>query len=271
MATAMNEISSTKPPKDAPATVVQWVNEVAALTRPARIHWCDGSEAEQGALRGQLIQSGELLPLNEKTFPGCYLYRSSPNDVARVEHVTFVCTRNHADAGPNNHWMAPAEAHAKMDALFAGCMQGRTLYVVPYCMGPVDSPYSRVGVEITDSAYVVLNMATMTRMGSGVLARIAKDGSFVRGLHSTGDLSPDRRFIMHFPRNSGSRASVPATAATRCWARSAMRCASRAGRPATRAGWPSTCSSWAWKAPRARPTTSRPRSRPPAARPTSRC
>ena len=203
MATAMNEISSTKPPKDAPATVVQWVNEVAALTRPARIHWCDGSEAEQGALRGQLIQSGELLPLNEKTFPGCYLYRSSPNDVARVEHVTFVCTRNHADAGPNNHWMAPAEAHAKMDALFAGCMQGRTLYVVPYCMGPVDSPYSRVGVEITDSAYVVLNMATMTRMGSGVLARIAKDGSFVRGLHSTGDLSPDRRFIMHFPEELG--------------------------------------------------------------------
>ena len=199
MATAMNAVSSTNLPTAAPKMVADWVAEVAALTRPARIHWCDGSDAEQAALRAHLLATKELLALNEQSFPGCYLYRSDPNDVARVEHVTFVCTADATDAGPNNHWMAPADAHAKMDALFAGCMQGRTLYVVPYCMGPLDSPYARVGVEITDSAYVVLNMATMTRMGSAALQRIVQDGSFVRGLHSTGDLNPDRRFIMHFP------------------------------------------------------------------------
>jgi phosphoenolpyruvate carboxykinase (GTP) len=139
------------------------------------------------------------VPLNPANFPGCHLHRSHPSDVARVEHLTFVCTQNRADAGHNNHWMAPAEAHAKMDALFAGCMQGRTLYVVPYCMGPIDSPYSRCGVEITDSAYVVLNMALMTRSGRAALERIARDGKFVKGLHSTGELDPNRRFIMHFP------------------------------------------------------------------------
>jgi phosphoenolpyruvate carboxykinase (GTP) len=127
------------------------------------------------------------------------LSRSNPSDVARVEHLTFVCTQNKDDAGPNNHWIAPAQAHAKMDALFAGCMKGRTLYVVPYCMGPIDSPFSRCGVEITDSAYVVLNMHIMTRMGRAALERIARDGTFVKGLHSTGDLNPERRFIMHFP------------------------------------------------------------------------
>jgi len=199
MATAMNTIPSGTAPATAPAAVVRWVDEVAALTRPARIQWCDGSQGELEALRRELIAAKELLPLSGERFPGCYLYRSDPSDVARVEHLTLVCTANAADAGPNNHWMDPAQAHAKMDALFDGCMAGRTLYVVPYCMGPVDSPYSRVGIEITDSAYVVLNMATMTRMGAGVLERIKRDGSFVRGLHSTGDLSPERRFIMHFP------------------------------------------------------------------------
>ena len=119
--------------------------------------------------------------------------------MARVEHLTFVCTENRDDAGPNNHWMPPAQAHAKMDALFAGCMKGRTMYVVPYCMGPIDSPFSRCGVEITDSAYVVLNMQLMTRMGRPALERIARDGKFVRGLHSIGELDPNRRFIMHFP------------------------------------------------------------------------
>jgi phosphoenolpyruvate carboxykinase (GTP) len=140
-----------------------------------------------------------LLPLNPQSFPGCVLSRSHPSDVARVEHLTFVCTKNKEDAGPNNHWIAPKQAHAQMDALFAGCMQGRTLYVVPYCMGPIDSPFSRCGVEITDSAYVVLNMQLMTRMGHAALERITRDGTFVRGLHSTGDLNPERRFIMHFP------------------------------------------------------------------------
>jgi len=179
--------------------VSAWVDEVARLTLPDAIHWCDGSEAEFHGLERELIAAKELLPLDEKTYPGCYLYRSDPSDVARVEHVTFVCTKNREDAGPNNHWLSPVQAHRQMDDLFRGCMQGRTLYVVPYCMGPIDSPYSRCGVEITDSAYVVLNMKLMTRMGRPALERIARDGKFVKGLHSTGDLNPERRFIMHFP------------------------------------------------------------------------
>ncbi len=146
-----------------------------------------------------MLKSGSLLELEQKDFPRCYLHRSSPSDVARVEHLTFVCTQNEADAGPNNHWMAPAEAHAKMDALFKGCMKGRTLYVIPYCMGPVDSPLARCGVEITDSPYVVANMHIMTRMGAPALKRIEREGNFVKGLHSTGTLDPERRFIMHFP------------------------------------------------------------------------
>jgi phosphoenolpyruvate carboxykinase (GTP) len=179
--------------------VANWVDEVARLTKPDRIYWCDGSESEFQMLQRELVAKKELLPLNQTEFPGCYLYRSNPSDVARVEHLTFVCTEDQEDAGPNNNWMAPQEAHRKMDALFAGCMKGRTLYVVPYCMGPIDSPFSRCGVEITDSAYVVLNMQLMTRMGLAALERISHDGSFVKGLHSTGDLNPDRRFIMHFP------------------------------------------------------------------------
>ena len=128
--------------------------------------------------------------------------RSNPSDVARVEHLTFVCTQNREDAGPNNHWMAPEQAHAQMDALFAGCMKGRTMYVVPYCMGPIDSPFSRCGVEITDSAYVVLNMQLMTRMGRAALERIARDGKFVRGLHSTGRARPEPALHHAFPRRA---------------------------------------------------------------------
>ena len=176
-----------------------WVAEVAALTQPDNIHWCDGSDAENARLTQQMLADGTLLPLNPETHPHSWLHRSSPSDVARVEHLTFVCTPQQEDAGPNNHWMAPAEAHAKMDALFAGCMRGRTLYVIPYCMGPIDSPLSRCGVEITDSPYVVANMRIMTRMGAAALARIEREGTFVKGLHSTGELDPDRRFIMHFP------------------------------------------------------------------------
>jgi phosphoenolpyruvate carboxykinase (GTP) len=179
--------------------VADWVASVAQLTQPDRIHWCEGSAAEMAQLRNELIARKELAPLNAETFPDCYTARSHPSDVARVEHLTFICSKNQEDAGPNNNWMAPEEAHAKMDGLFKGCMKGRTLYVVPYCMGPLDSPYARCGVEITDSAYVVINMGIMTRMGRPALARIAAEGKFVRGLHSVGDLNPERRFIMHFP------------------------------------------------------------------------
>jgi phosphoenolpyruvate carboxykinase (GTP) len=179
--------------------VADWVEQVRQLTEPARIHWCDGSDAEYVQLRDELVASGELKELNQTTFPGCYLYRSDPSDVARVEHLTYICTATEEQAGPNNNWMAPDVAKSRMQELFRGCMRGRTLYVVPYCMGPIDSPFARCGVEITDSAYVVLNMALMTRMGRAALERIANEAVFVRGLHSTGDLNPARRFIMHFP------------------------------------------------------------------------
>lgn len=181
------------------AALNDWVASVAQLTRPDRIHWCDGSDAENAMLTERMLADGTLHRLNAETHPGCTLHRSHPGDVARVEHLTFVCTTHRDDAGPNNHWMSPAEGHAQMDALFAGCMKGRTLYVVPYCMGPIDSPLARCGVEITDSPYVVANMRIMTRMGAAALARIEREGSFVKGLHSTGELDPDRRFIMHFP------------------------------------------------------------------------
>ena len=181
--------------------VSEWVASVRQLTQPERVHWCEGSDDEYRGLITELEASGELQKLNEAHYPNCFLARSHPSDVARVEHLTFVCTTDREDAGPNNHWMAPADAKAKMLGLFEGCMKGRTLYVVPYCMGPIDSPYSRCGVEITDSAYVVINMVLMTRAGRPALERIAREGSFVQGLHSTGELDPDRRFIMHFPED----------------------------------------------------------------------
>jgi len=181
--------------------VSEWVSSVRQLTQPERVHWCEGSDDEYRGLIAELEASGELQKLNEAHYPNCFLARSHPSDVARVEHLTFVCTTDREDAGPNNHWMAPADAKAKMLGLFEGCMKGRTLYVVPYCMGPIDSPYSRCGVEITDSAYVVINMILMTRAGRSALERIAREGSFVKGLHSTGELDPDRRFIMHFPED----------------------------------------------------------------------
>ncbi len=181
------------------AALNEWVDQVAAHTRAARVHWCDGSDAENRRLIEQMLETGDLHTLNDETHPNCFLHRSDPSDVARVEHLTFVCTEREDDAGPNNNWMAPAEAHALMNGLFSGCMAGRTLYVVPYCMGPIDSPLSRCGVEITDSPYVVVNMRLMTRMGQAALERIESEGHFVKGLHSTGELDPDRRYIMHFP------------------------------------------------------------------------
>lgn len=176
-----------------------WVKEVAALTQAQEIHWCDGSDEENERLIAEMQASGDLLELNRESHPNCFLHRSDPRDVARVEHLTFVCTEDQAEAGPNNHWMAPREAHAKIDPLFAGAMKGRTMYVVPYLMGPYGSPYARAGVEVTDSPYVVVNMRIMARIGSRALEHIEQGNGFVRGLHSLGDLDPDRRFIMHFP------------------------------------------------------------------------
>ncbi|HET7756845.1 MAG TPA: phosphoenolpyruvate carboxykinase (GTP) [Steroidobacteraceae bacterium] len=179
--------------------VADWVSSVRELTQPRAVHWCEGTESEARELTARLLRERELTALNPARFPGCHLYRSAPNDVARVEHLTYICTRSREDAGPNNNWMDPGEAHAKMHELFRGCMRERTLYVIPYCMGPLASPLARCGVEITDSPYVALNMLIMTRAGRAALERIARDDVFVRGLHSTGELDPERRFIMHFP------------------------------------------------------------------------
>jgi phosphoenolpyruvate carboxykinase (GTP) len=176
-----------------------WIQEVAELTQPERIHWCDGSVDENEKFISEMVKNGDFIKLNQDTYPNSYLHRSDPGDVARVEHLTFVCTSQKDEAGPNNHWMDPKEGHSKVDALFKGCMKGRTMYVIPYCMGPLDSPFSRCGVELTDSLYVVVNMRIMTRIGEKALERIEAGGSFVKGLHSVGDLDPQKRLIMHFP------------------------------------------------------------------------
>jgi phosphoenolpyruvate carboxykinase (GTP) len=177
----------------------QWVESVARLTRPEKIFWCDGSEAEAAHIQETMVREGHTVSLNGKTYPNCYLHRSDPSDVARTEKVTFICTRNREDAGPTNNWMAPAEAKKMMEGLFDGSMRGRMMYVVPYILGPSASPQSRIGVELTDSAYVVASMRIMSRMGKIAQDRIGSSNDFVPGLHSLGDLNPDRRFITHFP------------------------------------------------------------------------
>src|SRR5262245_35514522 len=180
----------------------RWVNEMAAMTTPDRVVWCDGSEAERARLTELAVQQGVLTPLNQEKRPGCYLHRSDPNDVARVEHLTFICSRRKEDAGPNNNWWDPKEAYAKLGSLFQGCMKGRTMYVIPYVMGPLGSPFSKVGIELTDSVYVVLNMRIMTRMGDAALEMLGDSNDFNRGLHSTLDLNPEKRFICHFPEDN---------------------------------------------------------------------
>jgi phosphoenolpyruvate carboxykinase (GTP) len=177
-----------------------WVEECARLTRPDRIMWCNGSEEEYQQLVGDMVQNGTLDRLNESAYPNSYLYRSNPNDVARTEHLTYICTERQEDAGPTNYWMPPQEAKAKVRPHFEGVMRGRTMYVVPYLMGPAGSPHAKVGVEITDSPYVVANLRITTRMGQIALDQLASNGGeFIPGLHSTGDLDPNRRFILHFP------------------------------------------------------------------------
>ena len=179
----------------------QWVDEVARHTQPKDVSWCDGSEAENQRLIREMLAAGTLFELNQTRYPNCYLHRSDPSDVARTEHLTFICSRTQDDAGPTNNWMDPREAKEKVGALFRGAMQGHTMYVVPYLMGPIGSPFSKVGVELTDSPYVVASMRIMTRMGKVALDRLGASDYFVKGLHSLGDLSPERRFILHFPED----------------------------------------------------------------------
>lgn len=179
--------------------LARWIEECAALTTPDKIYWCDGSDAEYERLTAEMEADGTLIPLHQTLYPGSYLHRSHPNDVARTEHCTYICSPSPEDAGPTNNWMAPEEAKARVGPLFSGCMKGRTMYVVPYLMGPPGSPFSKIGVEITDSPYVVANMRIMTRMGQVALDHLRDDNDFVPGLHSIGELDPDRRFILHFP------------------------------------------------------------------------
>jgi len=197
-------VNPTNPPSAAAqnTTLLNWVNEVATLTKPDRVYWCDGSEAERRRLTEEAVAGGVLTPLNQQKRPGCYLHRSNPNDVARVEHLTFICTPTKEEAGPTNNWMAPDEAYRKLGSLFDGSMKGRTMYVVPYVMGPTGSSFSKVGIEITDSVYVVLNMRIMTRMGKVALDMLGTSNDFNRGLHSTLDQNPERRFICHFPQDN---------------------------------------------------------------------
>jgi len=176
-----------------------WVNEAAALAKPDRLVYCDGSEAEYQRMVAEMLRGGDTVQLNEKTYPNCQLHRSSPNDVARTEHLTFICSRDKDDAGPTNNWMDPGAAKHKVGALLDGAMRGRTMYVVPYILGPVDSPISKVGVEVTDSPYVVASMRIMSRMGKVAMERLGASSDFVPGLHSLGDLDPMRRYITHFP------------------------------------------------------------------------
>jgi phosphoenolpyruvate carboxykinase (GTP) len=182
--------------------VKRWVTEMADLCKPDQVVWCDGSEEERERLTAEAVKTGVLIPLNQQKMPGCYLHRSHPSDVARTEHLTFVCTSDKEEAGPNNNWMAPADGKAKLSDLFRGAMRGRTMYVVPFIMGPAGSKFSKVGVEITDSIYVVLNMRIMTRMGRAAMEHLGASDDFTRCLHSLGDLSPDRRYICHFPESN---------------------------------------------------------------------
>ncbi len=179
-----------------------WVKEMQAMCQPDSVVWCDGSEDEKKRLTEYAVSKGILIPLNPKAHPGSYLHRSNPNDVARVEHLTFICTPKKEDAGPTNNWMSPDEAYAKLKGLFTGSMKGRTMYVVPYCMGPLGSEHSKIGIELTDSVYVALNMGIMTRMGKPALDMLGDSNDFNRGLHCTGDLNPERRFICHFPQDN---------------------------------------------------------------------
>ena len=182
--------------------VLTWLEEMKALCKPEKVVWIDGSEEQLEALRAEAVATGEMIKLNQEKLPGCYYHRTAENDVARVEDRTFICTETKEEAGPINNWMAPSEMYAKLNALYDGSMAGRTMYVIPYSMGPVGSPFSKIGIELTDSIYVVLNMDIMTRVGKAVIDALGKDGDFVKCLHAKKDVNPDERYIVHFPQDN---------------------------------------------------------------------
>ena len=184
------------------AHVQEWVDAMAAMCQPDSIYWCDGGDEEREHLAAQALKTGELIELNQEKLPGCYFHRTAANDVARTEHLTYICTSFQGDAGPTNNWMSPREAYAKARGYFTGAMKGRTMYVVPFAMGPVGSPFSKIGVELTDSIYVVLNMRIMARMGAEVMDALGPQGEFTKCLHSKADLDVNRRLILHFPEDN---------------------------------------------------------------------
>jgi phosphoenolpyruvate carboxykinase (GTP) len=194
-------IGNSKPTNQA---VLDWVRDVAKLTQSENIFWCDGSDRENTFLVGQAQEHGVVIELNREKVPGSYLHRSNPNDVARVEQFTFICTPTQEEAGPTNNWAEPADTYSKLNGLLKGAMRGRTLYVIPYIMGPPDSPLTKVGFEITDSIYVVLSMRIMTRMGTVAVERLGGDpkAEWNRGVHSLLDVNPERRLICHFPQDN---------------------------------------------------------------------
>ena len=182
--------------------VLDWLREMTDMTKPDQVVWIDGSEAQLEALRAEAVSTGEMIRLNQEKLPGCYYHRTAENDVARVEDRTFICTPTKEEAGPINNWMAPDEMYAKLKKLYAGSMIGRTMYVIPYSMGPVGSPFSKIGIELTDSIYVVLNMAIMTRVGKAVIDALGDAADFVKCLHAKKDVNPEERYIVQFPQDS---------------------------------------------------------------------
>ncbi len=182
--------------------VINWVRKMARMCQPDKIIWIDGSEEQKNILEKESAASDELIPLNQEKLPGCLLHRTKPDDVARTEHLTFICTRRKHDAGPTNNWMSPRAAYKKAKAILKGAMKGRTMYVIPFSMGPVGSPFSKIGVELTDSRYVVLNMLIMTRVGEAVLRHLEKEDEFTKCLHSKAELDINKRLILHFPEDN---------------------------------------------------------------------
>ncbi len=183
--------------------VNKWVDEMIALCKPDKVVWIDGSKDQLDGLRAEAVSTGEMIKLNEEKLPGCLYHRTLPNDVARVEDRTFICSRKKEDAGPTNNWCDPKEMYAKLTPMYDGVMKGRTMYIIPYSMGPIGSPLAKVGVEVTDSIYVVLNMAIMTRMGADAFKNLGDTSDdFVRGLHSKADVDPEKRYIVQFPEDN---------------------------------------------------------------------
>ena len=184
------------------AVVKAWLDEMVAMCQPENIVWITGEEAQLEELRAEAVSTGEMIKLNQEKLPGCYYHRTAENDVARVEDRTFICTPTKEEAGPINNWMDPEEMYAKLKALYNGSMKGRTMYVIPYSMGPVGSPFSKIGIELTDSIYVVLNMAIMTRIGKAVIDELGDKADFVKCLHAKKDVDPEERYIVQFPQDS---------------------------------------------------------------------